>query len=364
MTKTKRIGFIAMSGVRADNPDVARAGLTFPGVLERGRVIASLPSLSLLTLAGLTPPDFEVEYHEVRDLAEGDQLPNRFDLVAISTLSAQAFDAYAIAKRFRDRGVPVVMGGLHVTSCPDEALQHCSSIVIGEGEPLWPRLLDDFKNGGSGGLQRRYQALTGEEFDLADAPMPRFDLLDIEKYNRLTVQTSRGCPHDCEFCASSILLTKRYKRKPVAKIIDEIHAIKRLWRRPFIEFADDNSFVHRGHAHELMAALQGRKERIHWFTETDISIANDPDLLHMMRESGCRQVLIGLESPRSESLDGIERRTNWKLKQIDKYEAAVRTIQAHGITVNACFILGLDGDGEDVFDNVREFVERVNPYDV
>jgi radical SAM superfamily enzyme YgiQ (UPF0313 family) len=113
-----------------------------------------------------------------------------------------------------------------------------------------------------------------------------------------------------------------------------------------------------------MAALRGRGERIHWFTETDISIANDPDLLHMMRESGCRQLLIGLESPSSESLDGIERRSNWKLKQIDKYEAAVRTIQAHGITVNACFILGLDGDGEDVFDNVHEFVQRVNPYDV
>src|SRR5262249_15119848 len=138
----KRIGFIAMSGVRADNPEVAKAGLTFPGVLERGRVIASLPSLSLLTLAGLTPDEFDVAYHEVRDLAEGRRLPDRFDLVAISTLSAQALDAYAIADRFRAGGTPVVMGGLHVTSCPDEALQHCTSVVIGEGEPLWPRLLN------------------------------------------------------------------------------------------------------------------------------------------------------------------------------------------------------------------------------
>lgn len=359
MIHKPRIGFIAMSGVRADNPEVARAGLTFPGVLERGKVIASLPSLSLLTLAGLTPDAFDIEYHEVRDLTEADQLPDRFDLVAISTLSAQAFDAYVIARRFRDRGVPVIMGGLHVTSCPDEALEHCTSIVVGEGEPLWSRLLDDFH---AGHLQRRYESQPGEEFDLAEAPMPRFDLLDIQKYNRLTVQTSRGCPHDCEFCASSILLTKRYKRKPVARIIAEIRAIKRLWPRPFIEFADDNSFVHRGHARELMAALE--PERIQWFTEADISIANDPELLGMMRRSGCRQVLVGLESPRSAGLDGMERRANWKLHQFDKYEAAVAAIQAQGITVNACFILGLDGDGEDVFDNVHEFVQRNNPYDV
>ena len=199
MTKTKRIGFIAMSGVRANNPEVAKAGLTFPGVLERGRVIASLPSLSLLTLAGLTPAsEFDVEYHEVRHLTEGLHLPQHFDLVAISTLSAQAFDAYNIARRFRDSGVPVIMGGLHVTACPDEALQHCTSVVIGEGEPLWPRVLEDFC---ANRLQPRYQAGEEEEFDFTDAPMPRFDLLDIRKYNRLTVQTCRGCPHDCEFCA-------------------------------------------------------------------------------------------------------------------------------------------------------------------
>jgi radical SAM superfamily enzyme YgiQ (UPF0313 family) len=355
----KRIGLIAMSGVRADNPEVAKAGLTFPGVLERGRVIASLPSLSLLTLAGLTPDTFDVEYHEVRDLREGEQLPDRFDLVAISTLSAQAFDAYAIARRYRDRGIPVIMGGLHVTRCPDEALEHCSTVVVGEAEAVWLRVLGDFAGGR---LRRRYQASSSEDFDLANAPLPRFDLLDVTKYNRLTVQTSRGCPHDCEFCASSILLTKRYKLKPVAKIIQEVQAIKRIWPKPFIEFADDNSFIHRGHTRELMQAL--REEHIQWFTEADVSIANDSELLTLMRESGCRQLLIGLESPRSGSLDGLERRANWKLKQFDRYEAAVRTIQSHGITVNACFILGLDADSEDVFDNVADFVERTAPYEV
>jgi len=356
---TQRIGFIAMSGVRADNPELMKVGLTFPGVLERGEVIASLPSLSLLTLAAMTPAEFEIEYHEVRDLSECDLDPSRFDLVAISTLSAQALEAYAIAEGFRAHGVPAVLGGLHVTCCPDEAQQHATGVVVGEGELSWPRLIADFRRGR---LQPRYQPSPGEEFDLADAPIPRFDLLDIRKYNRLTVQTSRGCPHACEFCASSIKLTSRYMLKPVERIMAEIRAIKRLWRKPFIEFADDNSFVNRAHSFELMAAL--KDEGIQWFTEADISIANDEMLLAAMRESGCRQLLIGLESPSPVSLRGLETRSDWKLKQVDHYEAAVHRIQSHGITVNACFILGLDGDGPDVFDNVYEFVARTNPWDV
>ncbi len=124
--------------------------------------------------------------------------------------------------------------------------------------------------------------------------MPRFDLLAPEKYNRLTVQTSRGCPHRCEFCASSILLTPRYKVKPVEKVIAEIREIKKIWPKPFIEFADDNSFVHREHYKNLLRELA--KEKLRWFTEADVNVANDDELLGLMRDSGCQQVLIGLES--------------------------------------------------------------------
>ena len=134
--------------------------------------------------------------------------------------------------------------------------------------------------------------------------MPRFDLLDPEKYNRLTVQTSRGCPHHCEFCASSILLTPRYKVKPVEKVIAEIREIKKIWAKPFIEFADDNSFVHREHYKKLLRELA--KEKVRWFTEADVRVAEDDELLGLMRDSGCQQVLIGLESPRRTSLDGVE----------------------------------------------------------
>lgn len=354
-----RIGLIAMSGIRAASEELMAVGLTLPGVVERSRIVASMPSLSLLTLAALTPPDVEVEYHEIHDLRKHGDLPSGFDLVAIATFTAQVFDAYAVARHYRERGVPTVMGGLHVTKLPDEALQHCTSVVIGEAEPLWPTVVDDARHGR---LKQRYQMPVGFEYDLRESPLPRFELLDASRYNRVTVQTSRGCPHLCDFCASSIFLTNRYKLKPVERVLAEVRRVKELWPQPFVEFADDNSFVHKAHYRELMTAL--RDARIGWFTEADISVADDPELLDLMRESGCRQVLIGLESPSEAGLNGVEVRRNWKLRQRSRYEQAVHAIQSHGITVNGCFILGLDGDGEEVFDSIYSFCDRTALFEV
>ena len=355
----KRIGLIAMSGVRAHNPELTKLGLTLPGFVDRNRIVASLPSLGLLTLAGLTPERFEVEYHEIADLRESGEPPDHFDLVAISTFTAQLKEAYAVADFYRIRGVPVVMGGITVSSLPMETQAHCTSVVVGEGEPLWPEVLNDFEKGA---LKPFYVQSPRGQFDLRNAPMPRFDLLDPDKYNRITVQTSRGCPHQCEFCASSILLTSRYKLKPIEKVIAEIQEIKKIWPRPFLEFADDNSFVHREHYKQLLRALG--KENLRWFTEADVRIAQDEELLGLMRDSGCQQVLIGLETPRAASLDGLELKGNWKLGQQESYKAAIARIQSYGITVNGCFILGLDADTPQVFDEVFSFVKDSNLYEV
>jgi radical SAM superfamily enzyme YgiQ (UPF0313 family) len=357
MRTKKRIGFIAMSGVRAHNAELTQLGLTLPGFVDRNKIIASLPSLGLLTLAGLTPDNFHVEYHEIADLKKLPALPTDFDLAAISTFTAQFYEACAVADYYRAKNIPVVMGGITVSSLRDQAKEHCTSVVIGEGELLWPELLADFERGA---LKPFYQ--TAKEFDLAAAPLPRFDLLAPEKYNRLTVQTSRGCPHRCEFCASSILLTSRYKVKPVEKVIAEIRAIKKIWPRPFIEFADDNSFVHREHYKKLLRELA--KENIRWFTETDVRVAEDDELLGRMRDSGCQQILVGLESPQRASLCGIETRADWKSRQLDFYREAIAKVQSYGVTVNGCFILGLDGDTHEVFGEVLNFVRESGLYEV
>ena len=354
-----KLGLLAMSGVRAADPKLTAAGLTLPGFVERSQVIASLPSLALLTLAGMTPPDVEIEYREIPDLRAEKELPRHFDLVAISSYSAQIGDAYEVAERYRAWGTPVVMGGPHVTVLPEEANRHGATAVIGEGELTWPHLIRDFR---AGKLEREYRPAPGKWFDLARAPMPRYELLAPERYSRLTIQTSRGCPHRCEFCAGSILLTSGYAVKPVESVIAELHRIKEIWPHPFIEFADDNSFVLRPHSKTLLRAL--RDEGVKWFTECDLSIARDPELLDLMRESGCRQVLIGLESPTAAGLDGLETRDNWKFRRLPEYERAIRAIQSRGITVNGCFILGLDGHTEQVFDDVYDFVDRAGLYEV
>ncbi|MCC7010266.1 MAG: B12-binding domain-containing radical SAM protein [Acidobacteria bacterium] len=353
-----RIGLIAMSGVRAYNPELTALGLTLPGFVERNRTIASLPSLGLLTLAGLTPPSVAVEYRDVPEPDALDALPGPFDVVAISSFTAQMPEAYRLADRYRAAGTHVVLGGLHVTAVPDDARAHADTIVLGEGELAWPRVVADLARKTAAPV---YDARAAS-FDLAHAPMPRFDLLDVRRYNRLTVQTQRGCPFRCEFCAASIRISPRYKVKPVDRVMREIREIRSIWPSPFIEFADDNTFVNKTHAKALMRALA--REGVRWFTETDISVADDEELLGLMRDSGCAQVLIGLESPTAAGLDGLEQRSNWKARQLARYGRAIERIQDHGITVNGCFILGLDGAGADSFESIWTFVRDSGLYEV
>lgn len=356
-----KIALIAMSGIRVCDTELLELGLTLPGFVERSKTIASLPSLGLLTLAGLTSSEHEIHYIESEDLIENgsyNAFPAGYDLVGISTYSAQVFEAYELADRYRELGIPVVMGGPHVSVVPDEALEHCDTVVIGEGELYWSRLLMDAEEGT---LKPVYGTLD-EEFDLACAPVPAFQILDMGRYNRITIQTSRGCPHSCEFCASSVVISGRYKQKPAEKVLAEIDTICALWEHPFIEFADDNTFINKAYWKELLPEIARR--RIRWFTETDLSVSEDEELLRMIRNAGCAQLLIGLESPISKGLDGVETKSNWKLKMFDKYREAVNRIQSHGISVNGCFVLGLDGHGPDIFDEVFEFVRDTQLHEV
>ncbi|AQQ71264.1 hopanoid biosynthesis associated radical SAM protein HpnJ [Limihaloglobus sulfuriphilus] len=353
-----KIALIAMSGIRCCDAELLELGLTLPGFVERSKTIASLPSLGLLTLAGMTPAGHQVDYIEMPDLANMNNLDTDYDLVGISSYSAQINEAYELALHFKKASVPVVIGGPHVTALPDEALEFCDSAAVGQGESVWPEILNDCRRG----VLRPVYGSVERDYDLACSPMPKFELLDISKYNRLTVQTSRGCPHKCDFCASSVMLTGKYNQKPPQKVLAEIDRIKQIWQKPFIEFADDNTFVNKQYWKPLLKDLKHR--RIKWFAESDLSVSEDTEMLDLMRESGCAQILIGLESPTIEPLDGIDLNSNWKYKYFDKYAEAIHKIQSHGITVNGCFILGMERQGPEIFDKVFEFVKAAGLYEV
>jgi radical SAM superfamily enzyme YgiQ (UPF0313 family) len=354
-----KIGFLAMSGIRAHDPKLLALGLTLPGFVDRSKTIASLPSLGLLYLAACTPDGHELRYFEAE--SDGSEPAEVYgcDLVAISTFSAQAFEAYAIADRLRAARVLVAMGGLHVSVLPHEAARHADYVVVGEGENVWPAVV------AAAVRKESPRVFRGSDFapvDVRQLPIPRYDLLESRPYNRFTVQTSRGCPWRCDFCASTVMLAARYRKRPVDDVLRDIREIQRVRERPFIEFADDNTFVDKAWGKQLCRRLEPLG--LSWFTETDISVADDPELLDLMREAGCRQVLIGLESPARAPLVGIELRSDFKARSVERHADAVRRIQSHGITVNGCFILGLDGHGPSIFEDVLAFARAVPLYDV
>jgi radical SAM superfamily enzyme YgiQ (UPF0313 family) len=356
---------LAMSGIRAHDPELLALGLTLPGFVERSQQVAALPSLGLLYLAAVTPEGHELAYHEAPAPEEVPEAVLDCDLVAISTFSAQAFEAYRVADRLRARGVRVAIGGLHATARPEEAREHADWVCVGEGERVWPRIVRAAERGEPGGILR---ASDEGPIDVATLPVPRYDLLATRgsptgrPYNRFTVQTSRGCPWRCDFCASTVMLSSRYRRRPVAGVLRDVRALLELHPGAFLEFADDNTFVDKAWSKQLLRGLAPLGLR--WFAETDVSVADDPELLDLLAESGCRQLLIGLESPRAPALAGVELRADFKARRARDYRRAIAAIQSRGITLNACFVLGLDQHGPEIFGEVERFAREQGLYEV
>lgn len=354
-----KIGFLALSGIRAHDPELLELGLTLPGFVERSKQVAALPSLGLLYLAAVTPKGHELAYFEApRAGDEPDELL-ACDLVAISTFTAQSFEAYAIADRLRNAGVTVAIGGLHASVLPHEAFAHADHVVVGEGEHVWPALVRAVERREPG---RIWRASEFGPVDVAALPVPRYDLLGARPYNRFTVQTSRGCPWRCEFCASSVMLSERYRRRPVEHVVRDVEAILELRPDAFLELADDNTFVDKRWGKELARGLG--ELGVKWFTETDVSVADDPELVDLLSKSGCRQLLIGLESPDASALGGLEARGDFKSRRAADYPRAIDALQSRGVTVDGCFVLGLDRHGPEIFDQVLDFARRTALYEV
>jgi radical SAM superfamily enzyme YgiQ (UPF0313 family) len=347
-----RIALIALSGVRVRTAELAALGVTLPGFVRRGKVIASLPSLGLLTVAGLTPEQHEVELFEVDDGPWPAIDPASYDVIGLSSFTARIEDAYALADDLRRRGGTVVIGGLHASLLPGEALEHADAVLVGGAESAWPRLLEDVERGR---LERLYVGQRDRVFEPGVYARPRFDLLRGRAYNRVTVQTSRGCPRNCDFCAASLRITRKFQQKPVELVIEEIREAREYVDEPFFEFADDNTFLDRAWSKDLLRALP--REEIRYFTETDASVADAPELCDLLARSGCRQVLIGFESPWGDDLTGVDP-ADWKRRRVPRMLSCIDTLQSRGISVNGCFILGLDGQTPEVFPRLLEFVRK------
>lgn len=347
-----------MSGVRVYNQKLLELGLTLPGFVERSKVIASLPSLGLLTLASHTPANWHVVYKELDNYTEQEihEIVNEQpDIIAFSSLTARINETYRLATKLRGLGITVVMGGLHVSALPHEAMKFADSVVQGEGELLWSQLLADFENKR---LKPLYSSLSDTKniFHLHQAKVPSYELLDTSKYNRLTIQTTRGCPLHCHFCAASRTISS-YKKKPIELVEKELNKIFEMWKRPFIELADDNTFIDKVWSKKLLKLFCHYKMK--WFTETDISVADDDELLELLAQSNCIQVLIGFETSSKKGLKNIDA-SNWKYKQFDNYYKAIEKIQSYGISVNGCFILGFDTDTLNTFEETEKFVKESN----
>jgi radical SAM superfamily enzyme YgiQ (UPF0313 family) len=291
--------------------------------------------LGLLVLAGLTPPQWELtiidENLGMRDYAA---MP-RPDLVGITAFTSQASRAYEVAGEFRREGVPVVMGGIHATMCRREAMQHVDSVVTGEAEGVWAKVLDDARRGQ---LQRTY---AGEHVDMAEAPPARQDLLN-EGYAFGSIQTTRGCPLDCSFCSVSAFNGKHYRHRPVDHVIQELRTVRQKW----VLVVDDNligtSEAHVERAKELFRAIIRADLHKSWIAQATINVADDEELLTLAARAGCRGVFIGFESPTAEGLAEVGKKFNL-LKGRD-FRKSVRRIQRHNILVVGSFIMGLDTD--------------------
>ncbi|GIF41444.1 B12-binding domain-containing radical SAM protein [Actinoplanes xinjiangensis] len=302
----------------------------------------------LVIVGSLTPPGWDLHY--IDENIEPVDFDEDADLVALTGMTAQADRMYEIAAQFRARGVPVVAGGLHANLLPFEVARHVDSVCVGEAEALWPQVIHDFTHDG---LKPMYRQTT--RADLSVVPRPAYELAQQRYYPSIWVETSRGCPHSCRFCAATIRYRDKLGYKTVDQVIREVEYVQERWDNPYVLFSDDNFVVDRNRTRELLSRLVPLG--IKWSGQSDVSFYKDPEILDLMHESGCMTMLIGFESVSTETLDGIDER-NWKFRNLSKYVEAAKTIQDHGVGVYGAFTLGLDTDTKDSFEATAQFVKE------
>lgn len=308
------------------------------------RELMSCPNAPLLTIASIAAPYFDEISYIDEEIEAADPLLN-CDMIGMSFMTQQATRAYELSDHFRSRGIYTVCGGMHPTNLPLEAAEHFDTVFVGEGEATWLAFLADCRRGKP---ERIYRNTV--QIDLTQSPKPMYELLDMRKYRTIPVQISRGCPHNCAFCASTKVYGPKYRHKDVDQVLMELDTIKALKERPHIYFTDDNMLVDKKFSKELLLELKGFGLR--WMSHTDVSLAYKPELLKLLHAAGCQKLVIGFESIEPASLSAMEK---WKYEQLSGYAEAISIIQSYGIGVWGTFIVGLDGDDTGVFQRVVDF---------
>jgi len=324
--------------------------------------------LGLPYVAAMTPPEHQVRI--IDDRYQDVDFDTDADLIGISILTPNAPRGYRIADEFRRRGKKVVMGGIHASVVPEEALQHCDAVVVGEADGTWTRLLKDFEHGS---LERLYR---NEEWpSLEGLPIPRRDLMAASHYLPLkTLETTRGCPHNCDFCGVSEYFGKSYRMRPIAEVEAELRKMfvpqpqipRALWRamelispdfpyfatRRLLYIVDNNVGFQRDYLRALSQVI--RDTDVLWWCHATINVARDVKMLEMLRDSRCIAVNVGFESLDRTELDEMGKSFN----RPEEYETLIQRIHDHNIGIMGTFMIGRDNDTPETFKQIADFVER------
>ena len=318
--------------------------LVYPSTHKLGWVRRfQLPSLSLKQVAAATPLEWEVLLAD--EVHEDIPFDGSFDLVGITAMTHQAVRAYEIADRFRQRGVPVVLGGIHPTVLPHEALQHADAVVVGEAEPVWSQLLSDLR---AGRLAPLYRSVP--QGDRLEIPWSRRDFLAGRQYlTTQTLQASRGCPYDCPFCTVTPYFGRTFRyRDP-----DDILAELRSFDRKLTVLLDDNILGDPERAKPILRGMAGLGLR--WGGQANLRFAEDPDLVSLLAKSGCIGIFVGIESVAGPQAN--HPKTGRGSSQAD----LIKRVRDTGIVLEASMIFGFDDHDESVFETTVRYLEECAP---
>jgi len=322
--------------LRLINPTSPLSTLTLPEIIQKmtfSRRALFMP-LNLAICAAVVPDGWDVEIVDENTL-DAPHTPDAtgVDAVGIGAMTTQAGRAYELADAYRALGVAVILGGIHPSALPEEALQHGTIVCRGDAEGTLPRALNDLA---AGRAERIYDWKDNPDTPIAT---PRKDLLDPKEYLVFNpIQTTRGCPHGCTFCTTPAIFGRRFRRRDIGAIVDEIRQAKEQFHSRVFIFSDDDVAGSHKWARELFGEL--RPLNIKWASQCDILIADDDRLLAAMRDSGCLGVILGLESPRA----GTLREAGKRFVDADEYLQRIRKIQSYNISIWGSFIFGFDSD--------------------